>query len=221
MRALGLFFAREAGQAWDGGGGAAAPAAFFLAACALAAFGVGAAPDLLAAAGPGALTLALAFVALLGLEHLYQGDLESGALDQLALGPLPLEFVTGAKILARAAATLGPLALAAPPAAILLGLPMEAALWAAPVTLIAAPGLVAGGATGAALAAGRARGGLLIAVITPPFSAPMVIFAAGAIRRAALGDPVAPAVFLLAAASVLALVIGAAGAAAALRLHLE
>ncbi len=212
---------REIAFAWAGGGGASAPAAFFLAACALAAFGVGSAPDLLEAAAPGALVLALAFVAILGLEHLFQGDLESGALDVVALGPAPVEAVALAKILARSAATLAPIALLAPAACALLSLPMGASVTTGAAILLAAPGLVAAGAAPAALAAGRARGGLLIAVMTPPLLAPIVIFAAAAIRAAALGDSAEPALLLLGACSLGALVIGVLGAAAALRLHLE
>jgi heme exporter protein B len=213
--------AREARTAWEGGGGAAAPAAVFLAAAALLAFAVGADAERLAAAGPGALAFSFAVAALLGFEQLYQGDLEAGAVEPLALGPLPLELVAAAKILARAAATLAPAALVAPFAAILLGLPASAAPAAFLTALIAGPALIAAGAAPAALAAGRPRGGLLIAVTAPPLMASPVIFAAGALRAAALGEPVVPALLLLSASGLAALVIGSIASAAALRLHLE
>ncbi len=221
MNAARALFARECAAAWAGGGGAASSATFFLAAAALTAFAVGPSADLLAAAAPGALMIAFTFAAMLGLEHLFQNDLDSGALDELALGPLPLTAVAAVKILARAAAALWPAALVAPIAAVLLGLDGAAALVSGVACLAAAPALVAAGAAPAALAAGRPRGALLIAVVSPPFRAPTVIFAAGAIRAAAIGtDPTAP-LFLLAASALASLVVGAAGAAAALRLHLE
>jgi heme exporter protein B len=213
--------AREARAAWEGGGGAATPAAVFLSAAALMAFAVGADADRLAAAGPGALAFSFALAALLGFEQLYQGDLEAGAIEPLALGPLPLELIAAAKILARAAATLAPAALVAPFAGILLGLPVEAAPAAFLTALLAGPALIAAGAAPAALAAGRPRGGLLIAVTAPPLMAPAVIFAAGALRAASIGEPAGPALLLLAAAGLASLVIGSLGAAAALRLHLE
>jgi heme exporter protein B len=220
-RAFFLLIGREARVAWEGGGGAASPAAVFLSAAALLAFAIGADQERLAAAGPGALAFSFALAALLGFEQLFQGDLEAGAIEPLALGPLPLELVAAAKIIARAVATLMPAALVAPFAAVLLGLPLSAAPVALASALLAGPALVAAGAAPAALAAGRPRGGLLIAVTAPPLMAPAVIFASGALRAAAEGTSAAGALFLLAAAGLAALVIGSLGAAAALRLHLE
>ncbi len=221
MRAFLRLLSREMAHAWASGGGAASPAAFFLAACALSAFAIGADLGVLGAAAPGALTLAFVFVALLGLEHLYQADLETGAMDLIALGEAPLTLAAAAKILARSIATLVPAAALAPIGGVLLGLTPVAALWAGLTLALAAPGLVAAGSAPAALAAGRARGGLLIAVITPPLCAPMVIFAAGAIRAASFGEPLGQAMALLAASSLGALVVGSVGAAAALRMHME
>jgi len=142
-------------------------------------------------------------------------------IEPLALGPLPLELVAAAKIIARSLATLIPAAFVAPFAAVLLQLPISAAPTALFVALLAGPALVAAGAAPAALAAGRPRGGLLIAVTAPPLMAPPVIFAAGALRAAELGDSAIPALLLLAASGLAALVVGSLGAAAALRLHLE
>jgi heme exporter protein B len=173
------------------------------------------------AAGPGALAFSFALAALLGFEQLFQGDLEAGAIEPLALGPVPLELVAGAKIIARAIATLMPAALVAPFAAVLLALPITAAPTAFAAALLAGPALVAAGAAPAALAAGRPRGGLLIAVTAPPLMAPAVIFAAGALRNAADGMDPSSALFFLAASALASLAIGAIGAAAALRLHLE
>ena len=216
-----LLTVREAREAWDGGGGAATPAAVFLSAAALLAFAIGADLERLSAAGPGALAFSFAVAALLGYEQLFQGDLEAGAVEPLALGPLPLELVAAAKILARSIATLTPAALIAPVAAVLLGVPVAAAPTAFITAVLAGPALVAAGAAPAALAAGRPRGGLLIAVTAPPLMAPAVIFTAGALGEAALGASPASALLLLAATGLASLVIGALGAAAALRLHLE
>lgn len=214
-------FMREAKAAWDGGGGASSPAAVFLAAAGLMAFAVGSDMGKLAIAGPGALAFSFAVAALLGFEQLFQGDLEAGAIEPLALGPLPLELVAAAKILARSAATLAPASLVAPFAAVFLGLPVTSMLDAFLAALIAGPALVAAGAAPAALAAGRPRGGLLIAVTAPPLMAPAVIFSAGALRASVDGQGAGGALMLLAAAGLAALVIGSLGAAAALRLHLE
>ncbi len=214
-------FARECARAWRGGGGSAASAAFFFTASALTAFALGPDTQLLASAAPGALVLALAIAALLGLEHMFQEDLEIGAADQLALAAAPLEFVAFTKIVARAVAGMGLAVVVAPLAAMLFVAPDAVGVWAAPVAAVAAPGLIGAGATPAALAAGAARGGLLIAVLTPPLMAPTAIFAALALRAAAAGDDVSGLLSLLAASSLASVVIGAFGAAAAFRIHLE
>ncbi len=211
---------RELSRAWDGGGGAAAPAAFFVGGAALAAFGVGPDPVRLAAAAPGVLTLLFLVVGVMGLEHLFQEDLDSGALDLAALGPAPLEGVAAAKILARASATLVPTAVIAPVAAVLFGLSPGAGMVTGLALALAAPGVVGAGAAPAAIAAGRARGGLLIAVMVPPLLAPVAIFAAGAIGAASTGGDPVPALLLTAASALVASVVGAFGAAAAIKAQL-
>lgn len=217
---LTALMARELAAAWRGGGGAAPAAAFFIAACALAAFAIGADPARLSAAGPGVMMLAFTLAAILGFEHIFQEDVESGALEQVALSPTPLAALAAVKILARALAALGPPALIAPLAGAMLSAG-AAAVPAAFVLLMAAPGLVGGGAAAAALAAGRARGGLLIAVISPPLLAPTVIFAAGALSAFQTGASPVAALLLLTASSIAFLLIGAVSAGAALRMHLE
>ncbi len=69
--------------------------------------------------------MALALASLLSLERMFERDLEDGALDLLATGPLPLEATVGIKAVAQWLATGLPLALAAPVAALALGQPPE------------------------------------------------------------------------------------------------
>ena len=70
----------------------------------------------------GAAWVALALASLLSLERLFERDYEDGALDLLSLSPVPLELICAAKCLGQWIATGAPLALAAPVAAIALGL---------------------------------------------------------------------------------------------------
>lgn len=214
-------FLREVAAAWAAGSGPASPAAFLIGAAALLAFAVGADGGVLIAAGPGLLTAAYAIVGVLSLEALFRDDLETGAAEVLAQGPAPLEAFAAIRILARTVAVLAPAALAAPAAAVMLGLSGPAALASAPILALAGLGLTAAGAPGAALAAGRARAGLLIAVLTPPLTAPTVIFAAAALQAVQEGRAPGGELALLTAAGLFALVVGAFGAGAALRMHLE
>jgi len=70
----------------------------------------------LAGVAPGAAWVALALAALLSLDRLFERDYEDGALDLLALGPLPLEAVFAVKALAQWLAIGLPLALPPAPA---------------------------------------------------------------------------------------------------------
>ena len=73
------------------------------------------------------------------------------------------------------------------------------------------------GALGAALALGARRGGLLITVVVLPLFIPPVVFGAGALERAASGQPVGPALALLCAYVLFAAVVAPFAGAAAVR----
>src|SRR5690606_13793019 len=89
---------------------------------------------------------------------LFERDLEDGALDLIALGPIPLELVVLAKAKAQWLAVGAPLALTAPVAAITLGLQPGQAPLVALSALIGALGFALTGALGAALALGLQPG---------------------------------------------------------------
>ena len=193
MSALAALFRRELAAAWGRGGGPLFAGAFYLGLASLTPLAVGAEPGRLRAVASGCAFAALALASLLSLERLFERDWEDGALDLLALGPLPLELVAGAKCAAQWVAAGLPLAVLAPGVAILLG----ASPALAPVTAAAAAaaGLAYSytGGVGAALSLGARRGGLLTAVVVLPLYAPPTIFGAGAVSAQAQGLPwVAP-----------------------------
>ena len=130
---------------------------------------------------------------------MFERDFEDGALDLLALGPVPLEVVSAVKCLAQWTAHGAPLAASAPIVAVALG----ARLAAAPMILAAAAlgGLAVAflGGTGAALALTSRRGSVLIAVVVLPLLTPPVIFGGAAVANFAAGLPWMTAFSLLAA----------------------
>jgi heme exporter protein B len=91
----------------------------------------------------------------------------------------------------------------------------------APLTALAARiggrGFAFTGALGAALALGAKRGGLLIAVVVLPLFIPPVVFGSGALDRAAAGLSSLPALALLSAYVLFAVVIAPLAGAAAIR----
>ena len=89
MRAVRVLFGRELSLAWGGGGGPLLACGFMLCLTAILPLAAGGDPRVLAPAASGASWMALALASLLSLERLFERDLEDGALDLLALGPLP------------------------------------------------------------------------------------------------------------------------------------
>jgi heme exporter protein B len=220
LSAFAALLRRDIALAFRIGGGPFLGVGFFLTVTALLPLGIGARLLLLGQAAGGFLWVAAALATLLSLDRLFQADAEDGSLDQLVLGPLPLEAAVLAKALAHWLTTGLPLTLAAPVLALMLNLPEAGHLTLTLSLLIGTPGLSLIGAIGAALTAGLRRGGLLLSLIVLPLFVPLVIFGAGAVTAAVNGFNPAPALLLLGAASLVALAITPPAAAAALRIHL-
>lgn len=217
MKAFLLLYRRELGLAWGRGGGALLALGFYAGIATLVPLAVGPDAERLGAVAPGVAWIALALSALLSLERLYERDFEDGALDLLALGPIPLAAVALAKGLAQWTAGGLPLALAAPVAALVLGAPVALAPLTFAAALIGGLGFAFTGGMGAALALGSKRGGLLIAVVVLPLFCPPVIFGAGALEAFATGLDWTPGFAFLAAYSLGALALCPFATAAAIR----
>ena len=176
MRALTLLFRRELALAWSGGGGPLLALGFYASITTLIPLAVAPSPGRLAAVATGVAWVALARASLLSLERMFERDFEDGALELLALGPLPLEAVAAVKCLAHWTRHAGaPLALAAPVAAAALGAPLELAPLIAATAAIGGLAFAFVGGVGAALAIGSKRGGLIIAVVVLPLLSPPVL----------------------------------------------
>ncbi len=217
MNAALILFRRELALAWGGGGGPLLACGFFVCLTAILPLAAGGDPGVLRPVASGVAWLALALASLLSLERLFERDLEDGALDLLATGPLPLEAVFAIKALSQWLATGLPLALTAPLAALALGQPVALLPMTALGALIGGLGFAFTGALGAALALGAKRGGLLIAVVVLPLFIPPVVFGSGALDRAADGLDPLPALALLCAYVLFACAIAPIAGAAAIR----
>lgn len=217
MSAAGVLFRRELALTWGGGGGPLLACGFFACLTTIVPLAAGGDPAVLKPVAAGIAWLALALASLLSLERLFERDLEDGALDLLATGPLPLEAVFAIKAASQWLATGLPLALTAPVAALALGQSPALAPLTALSALIGGLGFAFTGALGAALALGAKRGGLLIAVVVLPLFIPPVVFGSGALYRASEGLSPLSALALLAAYSLFAVLIAPFAGAAAIR----
>jgi heme exporter protein B len=217
MKAISILYRRELEMAWGRGGGPLLACAFFACIAALLPLAVGPSPERLAAVASGSAWLALALSSLLSLERLFERDFEDGALDLIALGPASLETVSAVKCLAQWTANGLPLAVMAPVISAALGAPLSLSAITFACALIGGLAFAFVGGTGAALALGARRGGVLIAVVVLPLLAPPVIFGAGAIEAYAAGLNWLPGFAFLGAYGLAAVALSPFAMAAAVR----
>lgn len=221
MSAFLALLRRDLTLAFRIGGGGPLGLAFFALVGLMLPLGIGPEAGLLGRVAPGGVWVAALLACLLTLDRLFQADLEDGSLDQIALGPLPLEAVVAAKATAHWLTTGLPLTVAAPALALTLSLPSGAQTTLIGSLLVGTPALSLVGAIGAALTAGVRRGGLLLSVLVLPLYVPTLIFGAQAVERAATGLNPAPALLFLGAVTLLSAAAAPFAAAAALRINLR
>ena len=210
--------ARDLRVAVHDGGALGTALGFNLIVVALLPLGLGPDLDLLSRIAAGVLWVALLLSALLSLPRLFEADYEDGTLEVLATGPLLLELVVVAKSLAHWISTGIPLMLLAPVLGVLLNLDLAALPILMTTLMLGTPAVSFLGSIGAALTLGSRRGGLLIALLVLPLYVPTLVFGVSTISAAVLatGGVTAP-LLVLAAISLVAIVIGPIAAAAALR----
>lgn len=213
---------RDLRLAWRGSGGALTGLLFFLLVVALVPFALGPDLPLLGRLGPGIVWIAALLASLLGLDRLWATDRADGSLDVLACAALPLPLVALAKIAAHWLATGLPLVVATPAVGLLANLGPGESLSVALALLLGTPALAALGAAAAAVAVALPRGGLLVPVLVMPLAVPTLIFGTAAAQgaRAGIAHASVP-LALLAAITLVALLVAPLAAAAALRADLD
>jgi len=222
MRALRALLVRDIRLAVRVGGGALMGVLFFLIVVAVVPFALGPDLRLLSRIGPAILWLAALLATLLGLDRLFAMDHDDGSLDLILMGQAPLELAVAVKGVAHWLTTGLPLVVAAPVFGLFLNLDAQAFVAVALTLLAGTPALTFIGLIGAALSVALERGGLLLPVLVLPLTIPVLIFGVAA-SQAAVADPEAfgTPFSILAALTLISLVIGPLSAAAALRLGLD
>jgi heme exporter protein B len=222
MMALQALLVRDIRLAVRVGGGALMGVLFFLIVVAVVPFALGPDLRLLSRIGPAILWLAALLATLLGLDRLFAMDHDDGSLDLILMGQAPLELAVAVKGVAHWLTTGLPLVVAAPVFGLFLNLDAQAFAAVALTLLAGTPALTFIGLIGAALSVALERGGLLLPVLVLPLTIPVLIFGVAA-SQAAVADPEAfgTPFSILAALTLISLVIGPFSAAAALRLGLD
>lgn len=197
------------------------PVLFFAIVVVLFPLGLGPAPDTLSVFAGGILWIVALLANMLGAETLFQGDYDDGSLDQLLIAEQPLYFLVMPHLLVQWLISGLLLALLSPLFALMLGLP-SAGVGVLVASLALGSGVMSVlGAIGAALTVGLRRGGMLVAFLVTPFYMPVLIFGSGAVHAAVEGLPFLPYLALLGAMFSLALALGPAAIAAALRISAD
>ena len=199
----------------------ATPLIFFVIIASL--FPLAASPDeaQLRSTGAAVIWMSALLSSLLALDGLFRADSEDGSMEQLILGPAPLGLVVLAKIVAHWAVSGVPLLVLAPLAALSFYLPLTALPELIAALALATPTLSVLAAIGAALTVSLRAGGTIIGLLILPLTGPVLIFGTRATELAALGEPVAGPLYLLASVAVLAVSLGPLITAAAVRTALE
>jgi heme exporter protein B len=218
VNAFGALLRRDITLAVREGAATGTALGFYLVVVSLMPLGLGPDLKLLSRIAPGVLWIGLLLAALLSLPRLFEVDAEDGSLDALSLGPLPLELVCLAKAIAHWLTTCVPLCIAAPVLGLLLNLDLAAYPALAATLLVGTPAVSLLGSAGAALTLRARRGGVLIALLVLPLFIPTLIFGIAAITAVVTppGSFLSP-FLIMAAISLVAVVVGPLAAAAALR----
>ena len=191
---------------------------FYLVVVSMMPLGLGPDLNLLSRIAPGILWVGLLLAALLTLPRMFEADAEDGTLDALSLGPMPLELVCLAKAIGHWLTTCIPLCLVAPILGLLLNLDLSAYPALAATLLAGTPAVSLLGSAGAALTLRARKGGVLIALLVLPLYIPSLIFGIAAISAVVTPPGSFTSSFLMVAAvSLVSLVVGPVAAAAALR----
>ncbi|HWJ88153.1 MAG TPA: heme exporter protein CcmB [Pelagibacterium sp.] len=193
---------------------------FFVIVGVLMPFAVGPDKTLLARLAPAIVWVAALLAQLLSHDRLFRTDFEDGSLVLFRHAALPLEAIVAAKLIAHWLLTCLPLIVATPVLALVLGMDGPAFRLAALSLVLGTPALAGFGAIGAAVTVGLKRGGLVAPVLVLPLSLPVLIFGTGAFDVARLGGS-SQALLLLAALSLLSMVLAPFAAALALKISGE
>lgn len=201
------------------GGGLGAALSFMLAFIVMVPLAIGPDQATLARLAPGLMWLGLLLAVLLTTERMFQQDHEDGSLDLLNGASIPLELICLAKAIAHWLAVGLPLAVLAAPLGILLNLATSSIipLMLAMITGSIALSLLA--SIAGAVTAGLRRGGLVVPLLVLPLYVPVLIFGIAASTGDLGPSGSLPALLVLLAIALVALVIQPWAAAAALRAY--
>jgi heme exporter protein B len=204
------------------GGALAVTLGFYLVVIAMLPLGLGPSQKLLGRIAPGVLWVALLLSSLLSADRMFHDDYEDGSLEVIALGPLPLELVALAKMLAHWLTVGVPLMLITPVLALMLNMNENAYVPLMLTLMAGTPAVSFLAGIGAALTLGLRKGGPLLSLIIMPLYVPTLIFGVLAIDTVITGPGSFSVPFsILCGITLISAVVSPLATAAALKLNLQ
>ena len=197
------------------------PFMFFLIVATMFPIGISPDPDRLGEIAAGVLWISALLASLLAMDNLYRADYEDGSLEQLLLSPHPLYYLVLAKTLSHWLVSGLPVVLVSPLIAYMLNLPDAAYSIIFITLLIGTPVLSLLGSIGVALTVSLGSRGLILAVITLPMSAPVLIAGTLTVQETLNGASLGGYLAVMGAMFVGALTLAPMASAAALRISVN
>lgn len=194
---------------------------FFVVVVTIVPLGVGADPNLLRAIAPGVVWVAALLAAVLSLQRLFASDYQDGTLEQMLLAGEPLPVIVLGKVVAHWLVTGIPVTAISILLALMFDIDRDAALTLSLSLAAGTPVLSFLGAVGASLTLSLRGAGVLISLLVLPLYIPVLILGAGAAEAVASGLDGTPYLLLLAALSLLSMVLAPWAIATALRISVE
>ena len=190
---------------------------FFVMITTLVPLGLGPDQALLAQIAPAIIWIAVMLASLPQMDRLYTREARDGVLEQMLVSPAPMPLLMLAKALAAWVIIILPLILSAPVLAVMLSLSINGLF--AIVAFLGLGGLclVLIGSMAAGLTLGSRRSGIFIALIVLPLAMPVLIFGVMATTAVLTGGDAIGHLMLLAALTLILLVLAPPVSAAAIR----
>ncbi len=209
---------REIGLNIGSGAGTFLSIVFFFCLVIVFPFGIGPDLDTLQVVGPAILWVGPLLAVLLGIDRVFQADVEDGSMDVLLMSDMSLEGIVAVKACAQWICSALPLIACVLPFGLMLGLDQKQILGALISLSIGTPALIFIGVLCGAVAVPVKRGGVLVSILATPLLIPTMIFGvsvASGFGEAETGFK--QSLLLLTALSLFSGVVGCFGGAAILK----
>jgi len=221
MNAFSAIVVRDIKLAFRSGGGAFLACIFFGLMILLFALAVGPDKALMSRISAPILWTAALLSTLVSFDRIFQADFEDGSLDVIVETLDPLEAAVFAKAAAHWLSTCLPLIILTPALGLMTNLQAQGFTPLFISLLLGTPALSLIGTLSSALTVALRRANILMIILSAPLFSPILIFGVGAANAGAIGDPnYLPMLMLLAAASLVSLIVAPFAGAAAIRVNL-